>query len=176
MLRAATSLLPNNGTKDVLVLGAGFSKAISSIFPTTDELGTRAAEKSSRPHIFMNADREFKHGNFEGWLSRIAEPQPHLSEKENSANYALFVEMKELIVEILSACEWSACTSAAPDWLFELLAILHFRQASVITFNYDNLVEIGVASIPLWRGGSAPQITTADILGDTPQAASETLT
>jgi hypothetical protein len=175
MLRNATSLLPYNGMKDVLVLGAGFSKAISSIFPTTDELGTRAAEKSSRPHIFKNADREFKHGNFEGWLSRIAEPQPHLSEKENSANYALFIEMKELIVEILSACEWSACTSAAPDWLFELLAILHFRQASVITFNYDNLVEIGVASMPLWRDGSAPQITTADILGDTPQAASATV-
>jgi hypothetical protein len=123
----------------------------------------------------MNTDREFKHGNFEGWLSRIAEPQPHLSEKENSENYALFVEMKGLIVDILSACEWTTCVSAAPDWLFELLAIIHFRQASVITFNYDTLVEIGVASMPLWRDGSAPQITTADILGDTPQAASATV-
>ena len=82
MLRVATPLLPFNGTNDVLILGAGFSKAISSIFPTTDELGTRAAEKSSRAHIFKNADHEFKHGNFEGWLSRIAEPQPHLSREQ----------------------------------------------------------------------------------------------
>jgi hypothetical protein len=174
MLRVAESLPPYSGAKEVLVLGAGFSKAISSVFPSTDELGTRAVERSGRPHIFKNADREFKNGNFESWLSRIAEPQPHLSEKENSANYALFVEMKELIVEILSECEWTACTSAPPDWLFELLAILHFRRASVVTFNYDNLVEIGVASMPLWPKGSAPQITTADILGDTPPAATAT--
>lgn len=79
--------------------------------------------------------------------------------------------MRELISEILSASEWSACTKAAPDWLGELLAILHFRQANVITFNYDSLIEIGVATMPLWRDGIGIQIETDDILGDTPQMA-----
>lgn len=37
MLRDSTSLLPYNGTEDDLVLGAGFSRAISSIFPTLDQ-------------------------------------------------------------------------------------------------------------------------------------------
>lgn len=155
MVRHAERLLPYNGTNDVLVLGAGFSMEISVLFPNTDELGTRVVEKSSRPYLLKNAAHKFEHGNFEGWLSRIAEPQPHLSETENLDNLALFAELKGQIVNVLSACKWGACTSAAPDWLFELLPTVHFRRASIISFNYDTLIEIGIASSPLWEDGSS---------------------
>ena len=67
---AERTLLTNPGSRDVVVLGAGFSKVVSARFPVTDELG----------HLALAAARlegrdRFPGGNFEAWLSYLAEPQ-----------------------------------------------------------------------------------------------------
>ena len=164
-------LLSSDAANDVLILGAGFSHEVSAVFPVTDELGTRAARRASRPILALRAIPEFRNGNFEAWLSRIAEPQPHLTERENLDNAALFGDMKVLIYEILTGCEEAAFVNDAKPWLYELLSVLHFRQASVITFNYDTVLEVGVLSSPLWGWGDNPAVEVDDILADLPSAA-----
>ncbi|HRD99861.1 MAG TPA: hypothetical protein PLV68_01100, partial [Ilumatobacteraceae bacterium] len=71
-------LLKSPVSTDVLVLGAGFSKAVSGRFPLTDDLGTSAMALAG-----VSRDRPFKDGRFEAWLSQLAEPQPYLSQAEN---------------------------------------------------------------------------------------------
>jgi len=72
----------------VVVLGAGFSKAVHRALPTTDDLGERVREQ------LADADRErlpgapFRDGRFEEWLSYLAQDQPHLTEDKSLQGFA----------------------------------------------------------------------------------------
>lgn len=132
---------------EVLVLGAGFSRAVSSHMPLTDELGRAALN-----HAGLDGDSrvpatgfgpEF---TFEEWLSLLAEDQPYLSERHNRDNAALFSTLRESIGEVLASKAVAAADVTPPKWFYELLALIHYRRATVITFNYDTLVELGVAT------------------------------
>jgi hypothetical protein len=72
-------------TRTVLILGAGFSRAVSARSPLTDELGNlvlaNLGERRRRP---------FGSGSFETWLSRLAVDQPDLTTAENQQNRALY--------------------------------------------------------------------------------------
>ena len=70
----AEPLFPKDPPKEVLILGAGFSMALSNVFPNTDALGSQAAAMASRSINVLGLDRKCHNGNFEAWLSRIAEP------------------------------------------------------------------------------------------------------
>ena len=65
--------------RDVVLLGAGFSKAVSDHFPLMPELGQCALDEASIPAGL----RPPKSTNFEAWLSRISEDQPYRSVEEN---------------------------------------------------------------------------------------------
>ena len=76
---------------DVIILGAGFSKAIFPEMPTLDELGTLSIKRAGLtddPLIpILSSPSGF---TFETWLATLAEPQPYLSEADNATNHALF--------------------------------------------------------------------------------------
>ncbi len=102
----------------------------------------------------------------------FAEDQPYMSSAENLRRRALFgvgqvyagrtgrvlVECEERVAEV-------------PSWLLDLVSVWHVRQARIVTFNYDTLIErrlelpsLGVAS----DGGS---ITSGDVLDGIPPPA-----
>lgn len=144
-------MLRSRPVNEVLVLGAGFSKALDDVMPTADELGQLATEVAG----IIDAPK-FADGRFEVWLSRLAEPQPDLSAAQNSDNNAKFARLIEAVYEVMIGVQKQV--QEIPDWAARLMTALHYRGSVVISFNYDTLVERIVESIPLWDfalGGSS---------------------
>lgn len=126
----------------VFVLGAGFSRAISSYMPLTDELGAAALEKlrgDLPPRLAL--DELPRSVNFEAWLSELAGDQPYLSDAENAQNHAAFLMFSQAIADILGDRVDRVLRQSYPEWLLALVSAWHHSRATVITFNYDPLVE-----------------------------------
>lgn len=135
---------PTEPCADVLILGAGFSKALSGAMPLTDELGDEAVDlvRAQSPIALPN---HFSGGRFEAWLSRLAEEQPDLTVAENLVNRTVFELTTEAIASVLEDRVAKAKDEALSHaWLFDLLGTLHARRATVITFNQDTLIEHAV--------------------------------
>ncbi|WP_374457002.1 hypothetical protein [Nocardioides sp.] len=132
----------------VVILGAGFSYALSEgRMPLTDALGTEIARRLRLAGVDVPAS--FSGGRFETWLSRLAEPQPDLDEVANARNHALFLQISELVREVLLEAQ-NVTVRDAPPWAFQrFIGALHARRSTVATFNYDTLVEHLVGS--QWR-------------------------
>jgi hypothetical protein len=71
-----------------------------------------------------------------------------LSAAENARNAATFARVVEHIHTVMTDTQESV--QMFPDWLAQLLTALHFRRSTIVTFNYDTLVERTVESIGLW--------------------------
>jgi hypothetical protein len=129
------------------VLGAGFSRAISGLMPLTDELGL-AALAELRPALppRLALDQFPKGLNFEAWLSQLAGDQPYLSDADNADNRVAFLRFSEAIAQILGQRVNRVLTNAYPEWLLGLLSAAHHTRATMISFNYDTLVECLVAT------------------------------
>jgi hypothetical protein len=155
-------------TNDVFILGAGFSHAISGHMPITDQVGNLIL----RIGQFVGLRRvriPFQNGNFEKWLSTLAEDQPYLSYAENLKNRALFVELRGAIRTVISDAQRRTLEQPAPDWFYALLSALHVRRADVLTLNYDCLIEFGVDDHILWDPQMRQRILPGDVLDDLPQ-------
>ena len=134
-----------NGATDVLLLGAGFSAAINAELPLANELGNLAFDRAwSSPGQVAGQRRFSVNYPFEVALSLLAEAQPHLTEPANRINYARFAQLSEAVAQVLDDAQSAAFTQRAPTWLFELLSVLHQRQSTVVTLNYDTALETGV--------------------------------
>ena len=134
-------------TREALVLGAGFSVAASGgKLPVTADLGRRATARAKIPRSRLPAGG-FDRGRFETWLSRLAEDQPHLYVAENLENRGVLVRVVEQLVAVLAEAEAEA--SGRPGWLFDLLTLAHHRKATLITLDYDGLVEAAVRTLKL---------------------------
>lgn len=156
---------------DVMILGAGFSRAISDAMPLTDELGQEAVRRAGLdPDDPRLPSRGFDGGNFETWLSRLAEDQPHLLAADNLERRALFSRVSHAIHAVLMERQSIALSCDAPSWLYELLSVLHVRRTTVITLNYDHLIECGVDTHRLVGfGAQGPELVrTYDVLNDMP--------
>ena len=163
---AERTLLTNPGSRDVVVLGSGFSKAVSSRFPVTDELGHLALAAAG-----LDSRDRFPGGNFEAWLSYLAEPQPFLRQADNLANRALFARLVDAIHEVLCGIESEVVEAGIPAWHSRFVAALHARRATVITFNYDRLVERTLGDLNLHdfgQGSGSEGVQWADPLGQVP--------
>jgi len=125
--------------KLAVILGAGFSKAINPEFPTVDELGELV--RAQVPAAFATAPPKFVGGSFERWLSRIAEPQPDLSEVDNLGNARDFQLVTASIHEQMVGIEGRVFQRRIPWWLLRFIGLLHATRATVVTFNYDTLIE-----------------------------------
>lgn len=165
-----------------MVLGAGFSKAAFEAMPLTDELGNEAIELARALHsdIGLPPVSFSPQYSFEASLSLLAEDQPHLTDTENRANSAQFAALSEAVAQTLDQAQDRAFPGEAPPWLYELLAVWSPSGTTVITLNYDTLVETAVEtmhvrtmrpsqSAPKSLGGAVQDhVRAMDLLRDRP--------
>jgi len=150
--RPAPPLIRSN---DVFILGSGFSKSISpDLMPTLGELGERVGARFQKGpgfnHLPQTAAAALRagrmpSGNLESWLSHLATPAPFLSELERLYNTAIAEELAELIVDEIARSQKQTLERPIPPWLPRLVSLWDRRAATVVTFNYDTLVEYAVA-------------------------------
>ena len=166
-LRAGMWFAQQQGARDVVLLGAGFSKAVSCQFPLIKDLGQYALDEAGIPQC----ERPEEGTGFEAWLSRIGEDQPYRSVEENLVARRLFVQMSTAIAGVMRTRQREALREEPLYWLDDLISILHARQATVLSFNYDNVVECAVDGHCLtdrtdgWNGRA---VTSHDIVDRLP--------
>jgi hypothetical protein len=95
----------------------------------------------------------FRGGSFETWLSRLADELPYLSVQENLENQALFEQFGAAIASVLGEGVQEALAGGCPVWLTEFVRVAHKRRATLITFNYDPLIECEVGTGLLYDWG-----------------------
>ncbi len=152
--------------REVVLLGAGFSKAVSDRFPLTIELGPLAFDVAGVP----DRERPPEGTGFESWLSRIAEDQPYRSVEGNLGARQLFARMSGAIARVLVERQRAALLDDAPAWTDHMVSVLHARRSTVVTFNYDNVVECAVDGHCLTDSsdGIPRHVTSHDILDRLP--------
>lgn len=137
-----------------MILGAGFSKAISDQMPMTGELGEEALDRLRTGGVTDLPSHSFSGPKFEAWLSRLAEPQPDLSAARNAANHSLFLLMSGALRDVIMERQTRVHAGEVPWWLRRMLGALHYTAANVVTFNYDTLLETAVAALGLYDDAS----------------------
>ncbi|MHB1009915.1 MAG: hypothetical protein ACYC1E_11915 [Propionibacteriaceae bacterium] len=147
-----------------VILGAGFSKAVNPSFPLVDELGEQVRDKV--PDALTSAPPKFVGGAFERWLSRIAEPQPDLSDAANLGNARDFAVVTTAIHELMVNIEAEVFRTEIPWWLLRLVGLLHAERATVVTFNYDTVIEAVAARAPHY--GDSANLTTYSLTDGIP--------
>lgn len=123
--------------KFVYLLGAGLSRAVSDCMPVMLQLGRHVLALLELPANTLQPHN----GDLEAWLSYLAAPQPWLRESENLTNRALFMQVSETIFKIINDAEQDVLRETAPAWLLRLGWQMSLQHASVLTFNYDLLLE-----------------------------------
>jgi len=125
-------------TKRALILGSGFSKAVfPDSMPTVTDLRPllRQIEGLSVAPYDSLADKP------ELLLSYLAQNQPWKEPSEGLSDQGLFVQVQETLAEYIAACEARAFLRPTPGWASGLIEHLHGARTSVITLNYDTVVE-----------------------------------
>ena len=126
---------------DVFVLGAGFSKAIHEGMPTIDELSTEVLRRLRKLGSPVLPVLDNLGNNIELWMTYLSQSQPWLKNYENDRNRSIAGRIRQQIKEIINERTSRAAHSVAPDWLNNLIKSWHERQATIISLNYDTLVE-----------------------------------
>lgn len=129
---------------EVFILGAGFSKAISNTMPLTKDLSAEVLERYSEGDSMPTDIRDMIQEDFEKGLTFLAQEKPWLREAQNLRQRALFLDLTSVIKGILhEKCRdpgvWG--TNTPPQWLDRLILHWHVNRCSVITLNYDTLIE-----------------------------------
>jgi hypothetical protein len=125
----------------VYLLGAGFSRSINEHMPMMNAL-SEAVRDELKDRNLPGANTAVA-ANFEQWLSYLIERPPWLSAADQEANRAAFFAVSDALSSILSGCQGRAVEQEeCPNWLRRLVVFWQKTNATVITFNYDNLVEL----------------------------------
>lgn len=135
----------------VYLLGAGFSRAIATCMPLTNELGEAVALRTD-----VSAEELSALGGFEAYLSQLMTRMPFLEGHENASRAASAERMIGAIASELDLRVDVASSTPPPLWLEQLVALWHAERAVVITLNYDTLVELAVSAggLSVSRAGS----------------------
>jgi hypothetical protein len=144
---------------DAFILGAGFSNAIGTQMPVLRDLAQPLHETLSS--LGTGGASFPPTGDVELLMSSLAVDQPFLDEATNLRNRALFVDLRRWLAEHIFRAQQSVLGSPIPPWLEALVTTWHERQATVITLNYDTLIESAVMSLSLQtdNGRVLPQHT-----------------
>jgi hypothetical protein len=134
---------------DAFILGSGFSRGASSQMPTLRELSTQVRGRMS-PGDRQLVER-FEPMDVEAWLSYLASDQPWLDEAGRLDHRAAFLRVSAIICDVITACELEARVAPLPDWLRRLVARWHEDQATVVTLNYDTIVEAAYTEVVVVR-------------------------
>jgi hypothetical protein len=124
-------------TKTV-ILGAGFSRAISKEMPTTEGLGLAVLN-----HLGLDPQEVLDPfaGDLERWMSYLSVPQPWLQDSDNLRNRSLFEQAAQAVYEVIRLAESKVIETAPPIWLTRLIWTWCDQSADIFTFNYDSLIE-----------------------------------
>jgi len=141
---------PTSPLKHVIMLGAGFSNAVSDQMPTLGDLGNSIVRRlANNPAIgvlpaTMQADirkGRIPGGDLESWLTMLASPAPFVSDVETHFYAGVFAQIAKDIGDEIDAAEAEVLKGNRPAWLQHLVRLWDETGATVITFNYDTLVE-----------------------------------
>ena len=127
------------GVRDrVYVLGAGFSRALSSAMPDMKGLSSAVRDDLSAVDLPKIPGLDTPVANdFEQWLSYLVEAPPWLSDADRARNQAAFFDVSGAVARVLMRQQGEAVAAPPPKWLRPLLVNWHNTDATVITFNYD---------------------------------------
>lgn len=130
--------------RPTVLLGSGFSRAISDAMPTMNELGDQVIEDLQAPRLQID---QFG-GDLEQWMTYLSVDQPWLSTTENLMNRAMFTDVSASVGRcILRAENQVMATTTLPTWLHRLVWTWCDLRAHVMSFNYDTLIERAVGSL-----------------------------
>jgi len=149
---------------EVFILGAGFSRAILTEMPLTKDLSAEVLECYRQADTIPPEIRTMIEEDFEKALTFLAQDKPWLREPENLRHKALYLDLTHVIRGTLHhKCRdplvWG--TNRPPLWLEALITYWHTHHSTVVTLNYDTLIE-RVAGATYWNKRTAP-IPTGDL-------------
>lgn len=120
-----------------VLLGAGFSRALSEHMPLLPQLGDLVLHELEADEFTLAPFGD----NLEQWLSYLSTDQPWLSDSDNMRNRATFVDASHAVEAVISGSERRALSSPPPEWALRLVTQWCLNESHVMTFNYDVLVE-----------------------------------
>jgi hypothetical protein len=127
----------------VFVLGAGFSRAINGHMPTLPELSREVQRRLTAENRGDVPGAETPVAkDFEAWLNYLVSAPPWLSDAEKFRNRAAFFDVAEAIHQTLTEAQLRTTNDPRPEWLQKLVRYWQENSSSVITLNYDVLVEL----------------------------------
>jgi hypothetical protein len=149
--------------RDVFLLGAGFARAISPTMPLLQDLADRIIGVLGESARIPREVETMMTDNFAHALSYLEQAKPWITEADNLRHRALFLDISNAIARDLDdtvARVGRTLGTRTPDWLTRLLRHWHEHHCTVITVNYDTLIESVAAHIELADG---KRILAADI-------------
>lgn len=131
-------------TNRVYLLGAGFSRAISPYMPIMNELSQMVRDELRANELpVLPGEGTPLASNFEQWLSYLIDSPPWLSEGQRLRNQGAFSDVSDAVFNAIGGRQNQAMNhTACPLWLSQLVGYWESTHASVITFNYDILIEV----------------------------------
>ena len=124
---------------EVFVLGSGFSKAVNEAMPTLGEL-SECIVPALRKRDSELVDRLKRLGsNVELWMSYLSQSQPWLSVEQNQYNLSFTGVIRKLIYSHID--DLVSKINTAPEWMSRLVTKWDEERVTVISLNYDTLVE-----------------------------------
>lgn len=126
-----------NSGGTVFILGSGFSRAFSDAMPTVDELANKLRERPP----FRESPYDNLVENPELLLSYLDLAQPWKEPEEVLRDQALFIETQKALAEEIARSEAQAFKHPVPEWAADLVQYLHETRTTVITLNYDTVLE-----------------------------------
>jgi hypothetical protein len=145
----------DHNERDVFLLGAGFARAISRDMPLLQDLADRIIAALGESPRIPDAVAAMMKENFAHALSYLEQAKPWVTEADNLRHRALFLDISNAIARDLDETVAHAGRSLgtdAPHWLSRLIRHWHDGRATILTLNYDTLIETVAANVEVSEG------------------------
>jgi hypothetical protein len=149
--------------KDVYILGAGFSRAVHDDMPLLKDLSRLVAERYRHKEYMGGRIAEMIRADLEEGMSYLVAAKPWLREAEILRHRALFLDLSVTVAAVLTELMGHVIPMLAaevPPWLDRLIRNWHKSRATVITMNYDTLIEAAAREVVIDLKGQKTGIWT----------------